>query len=48
LKGLLTCLEFVDLLTFLSDLHPAAQQDLERRLLSGAKVYTGSRKARKG
>jgi hypothetical protein len=46
LKGSLTGFEFAFLLTFLSGLHPAARQDLERRLLSGAKVYTGSRKAR--
>jgi 5-methylcytosine-specific restriction endonuclease McrA len=48
LKGCLDYHEFHTLLTFLSKLHPAARQDLERRLLSGAKVYTGSRKARKG
>jgi hypothetical protein len=47
LKGLLTGFEYAFLLNFLSGLHPAARQDLERRLLSGAKVYTGSRKARK-
>jgi hypothetical protein len=48
LKGLLTGFEFAFLLTFLSGLHPAARQDLERRLLSGSRVYAGSRKARKG
>jgi 5-methylcytosine-specific restriction endonuclease McrA len=48
LKGQLDADELRALLNFLSDLHPAARQDLERRLLSGAKVYTGSRKARKG
>jgi hypothetical protein len=48
LKGQLTGWEYATLLNFLAGLHPAARQDLERRLLSGAKVYTGSRKARKG
>jgi 5-methylcytosine-specific restriction endonuclease McrA len=46
LKGKLDAYEFHNLLEFLVNLHPAARQDLERRLLSGAKVYTGSRKAR--
>jgi hypothetical protein len=46
LKGLLTGFEYAALLSFLSDLHPAARQDLEKRLLSGSRVYAGSRKAR--
>lgn len=48
LKGRLEADEFAQLLGFLKFLHPAARADLERRLLCGANVYTGARKARKG
>jgi 5-methylcytosine-specific restriction endonuclease McrA len=46
LKGLLDAPEFHALRLFLRDLHPAARQDLEKRLLSGSRVYAGGRKAR--
>jgi 5-methylcytosine-specific restriction endonuclease McrA len=48
LKGRLDFHEFHLLLNFLAGLHPAARLDLEKRLLSGSRVYAGSRKARKG
>jgi hypothetical protein len=46
IKGRLIDHEYISLLLYLAGLHPAARQDLERRLLSGSRVYTGSRKAR--
>jgi 5-methylcytosine-specific restriction endonuclease McrA len=48
LKGRLMDFELTELLALLARLHPAARQDLEKRLLSGGRVYAGSRKARKG
>lgn len=39
LKGLLTEREFHDLLTQLALWHPAARQDVERRLLAGGRRY---------
>jgi len=41
LKGKLDAQEFALLLAFLDGLHPAAAEDLMRRLLAGAKVYRG-------
>jgi hypothetical protein len=39
LRGMLTEAETLHLFEFLADLHPAAKEDLERRLLAGAKRY---------
>jgi len=39
LKGKLTTDEFTELLALLQRLHPAARQDLERRLLAGGVRY---------
>ncbi|HEY7308307.1 MAG TPA: HNH endonuclease [Gemmataceae bacterium] len=43
IKGALTEGEFRELLTTLALMHPAARQDLERRLLAGAARYAGRR-----
>ena len=43
LKGSWTAEEFRALLALLADLHPAARQDLERRLLAGGKRYARGR-----
>jgi hypothetical protein len=39
MKGQLTEAEFLELLSFLAGLHPAARQDLERRLIAGGSRY---------
>ncbi len=44
LKGRLTVEEFTELCAMLRRWHPAGSQDVSRRLLRGAVVYTGSRK----
>jgi hypothetical protein len=41
LKGLLREDEFLGLREFLDGLHPAAKEDIERRLLGGGRVYAG-------
>jgi len=43
-KGMLCELEYRQLRTLLEALHPVARGDIERRLLAGAKRYSGSRK----
>jgi 5-methylcytosine-specific restriction endonuclease McrA len=42
LKGMLSGIEFEQLLQLLERLHPAARQDIERRLLAGGRRYAGS------
>lgn len=44
MKGMLTESEFRELLMLLALLHPAARQDLERRLLSGGQQYARTRR----
>ncbi|HTU23129.1 MAG TPA: HNH endonuclease signature motif containing protein [Gemmataceae bacterium] len=44
IKGLLAEAEFRALLTLLASLHPAARQDVERRLVAGGKRYAVSRR----
>jgi hypothetical protein len=43
LKGQLTGAEMEFLMEFLDGLHPAAKEDIERRLLAGGKRYAGRR-----
>jgi len=45
LKGRLTREEYAEFACFLAALHPAAAEDLTRRLLAGARIY-GRRKPR--
>lgn len=42
MKGMLDAAEFALLRTFLATLHPAAAEDLARRLLAGSKIYRGN------
>ncbi len=44
LKGRLTVEEFREFLVLLARWHPAASQDVQRRLLRGAVVYAGNRR----
>ncbi|HTU22873.1 MAG TPA: HNH endonuclease [Gemmataceae bacterium] len=46
LRGRLTEAETLELLEFLAGLHPAAREDIERRLLAGGRGYAGGRSAR--
>ena len=45
IKGMLTDLEFRELLTLLALMHPIARADLERRLIAGGKRYASRKKA---
>jgi hypothetical protein len=46
LKGQFTEAEFLELLTMLALLHPAARSDLERRLLAGSSRYAAGARSR--
>jgi 5-methylcytosine-specific restriction endonuclease McrA len=48
LKGMLAEAEYRELLTLLALLHPAARQDLERRLIAGGKRYASGRRGHCG
>jgi 5-methylcytosine-specific restriction endonuclease McrA len=44
LRGMLTEAETLHLFEFLADLHPAAKEDIERRLLAGGRRYANGRR----